>query len=415
MTTEGEAPTREEIEKQLQNILRSKTFATRPVLRRLLERLVNDTLHGTADGDGYETVLAVDVFRKLKDWHPLQGTVVREGMRNLRKHRDAYYSAEGDGDPVDIAFPPRTGYAAQFSYRGASNAEETVHGLAIAFSYAFPNIRRCRTIISELEECIAKHPLYAPAYAVLAEIFLTFSSYFAPSDGHAVEMGPLLPRAEEAIETGMRLNGELWRLHVMAGAIHCSRFAWDKADAAFKIAFRLAPEETRAHFLYAAFLLAVGRMEEAKDAVLYRTERSGVPLMAYIVPLFRQLWRQFEEARPAVVAEWPFLKKIASGPSCFKRAGTMGIKDMQTGSLTSCLVDAMNSVLAQTNEKRCGKSPVSRALALMGVRGSEARAEMESAYDKGHPLMRWLHLWPLFAALRRNSRFMLFIEDATPP
>jgi hypothetical protein len=62
----------------------------------------------------------------------------------------------------------------------------------------------------------------------------------------------------------------LWGAHVVAGAIHCCRFAWDKADEAFNAVLRIAHDETRARFWYAAFPLTVGRTEEAKRCVSFR-------------------------------------------------------------------------------------------------------------------------------------------------
>lgn len=40
-------------------------------------------------------------------------------------------------------------------------------------------------------------------------------------------------RAEAAIEECLELNDQLWAAHVTAGALHCCRFAWSKADRAF--------------------------------------------------------------------------------------------------------------------------------------------------------------------------------------
>lgn len=85
MIPDDKAPTRQETEVQLNRILASKAFATHRVLRRLLERLVRDSLDGNVGGKDYETTLAVQVFDKPANWTPLDGTTVRQGIVNLRK------------------------------------------------------------------------------------------------------------------------------------------------------------------------------------------------------------------------------------------------------------------------------------------------------------------------------------------
>ncbi len=259
-----EGPTLTEKQEALRTVLASATFSKLPVLSPLLQRLVNDTLLGIVGGKGYETTLAVEVLRKdSRTWTPLQNDV-RQAMHNLRKHLRAYHSGEGHNDKVEIAFPKRAGYGARFSYRSVYDGAQVVERLADAFWRAFPDILKCDDIIQEIKECISKYPYCVPAHALLAETILACTMCDCP---FAFGLPQALPRAEEAVITGMGLNREYWRLHVVAGAIHCCRFAWSKADTAFKTALHLAPDETATHFWYAAFLHAIGRTQKAMDCV----------------------------------------------------------------------------------------------------------------------------------------------------
>ena len=53
MNQEGDVPEPDEVREQLTRILASRTFRKKPVRRRLLERLVNDTLAGVVGSEDY--------------------------------------------------------------------------------------------------------------------------------------------------------------------------------------------------------------------------------------------------------------------------------------------------------------------------------------------------------------------------
>jgi hypothetical protein len=209
MSPEGAAPTRQDVQEELERILASKTFATHPALRKLLARLTKDTLDGQVGGKDYEYALGVEVFDKPVSWMPKEEAAVREAMRQLRKKLGAYYSAEGSGDKVAIDFPKRSGFAARFSDRPDNDAEDSVYRLTLAFWQTFPDIMRCRSIIGELKACIVKHPSYAPAYGVMAEAILACTMC---DDTYGFPLPDALLRAEEAVKMGLSLHAEIWRL-----------------------------------------------------------------------------------------------------------------------------------------------------------------------------------------------------------
>lgn len=458
MSTGNDSPAREEKTEQLARILASRTFEKHKRLRLLLERLVTDSLEGTVGEDDYEYSLGVDVFDKREGWIPMEEAVVREGMRNLRARLRLYYHAEGHDDSVIVDFPKRTGYAPRFFFNPANDAQESVRRIADDFNHTFPDVMRCGGIVSELEAWIARHPTYAPAYALLAEAILTC----AMCDETCVFPVPkAIGRTEEAVKTGMGLHSELWRLHVVAGAIHCCRFQWDRADESFLSALRLAPEETRAHFWYSAFLLAVGRTEEAKQCVSFREKSTPrVPLTSYIRPLFLYVMREFKEAYDNLTLQSPYFFDIASKMSYHTGDEIVPFDDWPVEVLMACLCQAMNqpkagaryaeagvlhskvgafnglvvmmraaagkldagtreaafSLLARMEEETRWQSPVSLALAYMGAgRIDEAVAKLEEACKIGHPLMVWLHLWPVFDPLRGHRRFRALIRKMKLP
>jgi tetratricopeptide (TPR) repeat protein len=462
------SPTDQEVEEELERILQSKAFATHGVSRALLERLVNDSLSGKVGGENYEHTLGMELFRKPADWARDLDSAVRQAMSNLRKHLLAYYGTEGSGDKVEISFPKRSGFAARFAYRQVSNPEEAVQRLSDAFRYEFPDLERCTRIVLDLEACMGEHPSYAPGHAVLAEAILACVMCDANA---AFTMPQALMRADEAAKTGLGLNKGLWRLHVVTGAIHCCRFEWDKADAAYKVALELARHETVAHFWYVAFLVAVGRITEAEECVeeaehseAFRRETPWVQIAPFTRSLFLYIKREFIHTTLALPPEiimnknltgqfplqyrWPAELLMACAGFAYEDIREMPM-DAETATKTSIsyLKGVESAVLKSKvgafsglivllcmraakwhngQEERAttllmemesrAESPISLALAYMGVgRSEDAIAQLERACEIGHPLVVWLHLWPVFDPLHESERFKALIEKMHLP
>ena len=253
-----------------------------------------DNLNGKkVGGRGYERALARDVFRKPEEWVPLDGSNVRAPMSNLRDFLEKYYRTEADDDEVRITFPKGDGYVACFVYGRDKSEKESVQRLADAFSRVFPDLARSKPIVRAMEAYIFDGPSDAPSCAIVAEAVL---AYGMCDETDSQSMQSTLGFVERAVKAGMRLDDTVWRLHAMAGAIHSCRFAWEKADASFQTALRMAPDEARAHFWYAAFLLAVGRTKEALESIDLRRTRPLGRLTPYIRTLFLYIGRQSRNA-----------------------------------------------------------------------------------------------------------------------
>jgi tetratricopeptide (TPR) repeat protein len=452
MSAEDNAPSREEKEEQLKRILTSATFAKYRMSRALLERLVRDSLSGDI-GNNYESRLAIDVFNKPANWHPLQGTVVRQGMRNLRKLLETYYGSEGANDRIGVAFPPFSGFAPRFSCRRGNDADNSLRRLTGAFYRAFPDVSKY-DIINELQHHIKIHPLHAPSYAALAETLL---ACLMCDEIEYLPLPKTLAWADELVSKGLKLNRDIWRLHLLDGAIHCCRFAWDKAEAAFGAALRLAPEKTRGHTWYAAFLLAVGRREEAKQCLSERLKQPRTRLTIYSEPLFLYVMRDFRKAYEDLLRLSPLSTNTAllGGETVLMNGhNVVWFIDWPAEILLACLCLALNyhtaavdcayagvvhsgyveafsglSELAYREALRrdrsgaaCAvkngdlQSPLSLALGYMGKEEfGEAIEQLAEACNIGHPLMVWLHLWPVFDPLREDARFKALIRKINFP
>ncbi len=96
-----DAPSRQDVERQLRLVLASPEFASSPKLSELLYYLVTETLAGNAERlKGY--TIGVDVFDRQHDFDQGVDAIVRVQMGRLRKLLKSYYDASGLRDPIRI-------------------------------------------------------------------------------------------------------------------------------------------------------------------------------------------------------------------------------------------------------------------------------------------------------------------------
>ena len=114
---------------QLTRILDSQTFAHAPMLRRLLQYLVEHASGGAQELKEY--AVGVDVFDRGPDFDPRTDTIVRVQARRLRAKLDEYYRGAGATDPVLIELP-KGQYLVECRARAATeDAPATAEGASI--------------------------------------------------------------------------------------------------------------------------------------------------------------------------------------------------------------------------------------------------------------------------------------------
>ena len=106
------------------------------------------------------------------------------------------------------------------------------------------------------EQAIAKDPRYALAYAGLAESYAFGEIGLPPQEA--------LPRAREAAVKAMELDESVGQAHAARAQV---AFLWDwdwpAAEKDFKRAIELTPADPEVHHMYAHYLTAMGRFDEA--------------------------------------------------------------------------------------------------------------------------------------------------------
>ena len=93
-----------ELSVELERILKSDTFRTSAVLRRLLQFLLDKAVTGEAD-QLKEYSIGVDAFGKPSSYDPRHDAIVRLQVGRLRQKLGEYYRTEGKDDPVVFDLP----------------------------------------------------------------------------------------------------------------------------------------------------------------------------------------------------------------------------------------------------------------------------------------------------------------------
>jgi tetratricopeptide (TPR) repeat protein len=112
--------------------------------------------------------------------------------------------------------------------------------------------------ITCFEEAIRKDPTFAPAYLGLANTYEDLSTNFV-----GASPGEMRPKVIRAAQQALALDPELAEAHVRLADVYQKRWQWSDAEAEYKRALQLKPNDAAAHLGFANWLLCQGRTEEA--------------------------------------------------------------------------------------------------------------------------------------------------------
>ena len=108
------------------------------------------------------------------------------------------------------------------------------------------------------EEAIAKDPVFAPAYAGLAEAY-AFGSGTDETERHET-----LERTRAAAEKAIQLDPLLAEAHYALGAAYARDARWEQSEKSFRRAIELGPNVSEVRYRFAGYLLLpLGRIAEA--------------------------------------------------------------------------------------------------------------------------------------------------------
>jgi tetratricopeptide (TPR) repeat protein len=288
--------------------------------------------------------------------------------------------------------------------------------------------------ITYFQRAIDIEPNYAPAYAGLADCYFLLGSvpYTALPPGEA------FPKAEANARKALELDSSLAEGHISLGysaLIYRRDFA--ESEKQFQEALQLQPEYAPAHYFYAYYLTAIGRINEAISE--RQKARSQQPLS----PIFnaglgeayyqaRQFDLAIQENQKSLVAEPQFPDALMNIARVYEQQGRYAQADaILQRALTAAPAEpaiiamaghddavsgrpaqarAMVARLQQLSQQRY-VSPLYFALVYIGLgERNEAFRWLNKAYDERSDYLVYLRSEPWTDPLRSDPRFTAFIN-----
>ncbi|RWD35662.1 tetratricopeptide repeat protein [Mesorhizobium sp.] len=281
--------------------------------------------------------------------------------------------------------------------------------------------------IERFREAVAIDPTFAAAYAGLADAYsaLGYLSYLAPADA--------FPEARRHATSALELDPSLADAHASLGFVKLY-FDWDwpGAEAEFRRAIALDPNQPGPHQWYSIYLLAAGRPREALQAIeaaqqrdplslavntdlgfhYYYTRRydeavKQLVLVLHMNPNFppAHLWlgRTYQELGnfdDALTAFARVEERTRDWPVAIAARGFVAGVSGRTSEAREVVVE-----LQQLADKRFVTS-YGVALVYAGLGDNDtAFAALEKAFDERSNWLVWLRLDPRWKGLRSDPRF----------
>jgi len=145
--------------------------------------------------------------------------------------------------------------------------------------------------VRHFEAAIAKDSLFAPAYSGLGAAYMRLGSVFGgalPADARA--------NAIRAAEKALELDSELVEAHVVLGDASVRQWQWDVAEASYRRAIDLNPNDAAAHAGQAHWLLCLGRTDEALASARRARELDPLALFGTNIGWILFHARRYDEA-----------------------------------------------------------------------------------------------------------------------
>ncbi|MGA8277581.1 MAG: tetratricopeptide repeat protein [Rhodanobacteraceae bacterium] len=186
-----------------------------------------------------------------------------------------------------------------------------------------------RKAIDYFNEAVRIDPRYARAYAGLSQTWTSHAAQFLSGTA----MNQAYAKAREAANIALALDPNLASAHIArAYLLQSADFDWAGADAEFRRALQLAPEDGRAKFMWGVLLATMGKLEPAVR--LTQQALASDPLHAiwysWLAQYFSSLGR-LDEAEQAIG------RAIALQPGAVGQYETLAIIEAQRGDAHAAL------------------------------------------------------------------------------
>ena len=218
--------------------------------------------------------------------------------------------------------------------------------------------RRTRVGLESAEEqfkrAVARDPLFAPAYAGLADTYLLLASY-----GYLGEI-EALRKAGTAVDRALELDERLAEAHASRGQILRANRDWAGEEREYRRAIELNPNYATAHQWYATLLTALGRQEEARSEIELA---SGLDPLSHAIAVTRGIVRFLHRDYDGALAD--LHRTIELEPRFFSAYAWLVLLQSQLGEYDRAL-ESWKTMLELHQDARLGEYSRSFVLASSG-------------------------------------------------
>jgi TolB-like protein/DNA-binding winged helix-turn-helix (wHTH) protein/tetratricopeptide (TPR) repeat protein len=222
---------------------------------------------------------ARDIAKTLQVDALVEGSVIREGIR-IRVYAQLIRGATDEhfwSETYDRELPDVLALESDVARSVARKVEVTVtgeeHSRLVAARHVSPDVyesylkgqfakgnsrAEIEQSIAYFEDAITKDATFAPAYVGLADAYERLSGSFLGAPTYETR-----PKVTRAAQKALDLDPGLAEAHALLGRILKKQFQWADAEAEYKQALALNPNNSTAHLDYAQWLMSHGRVDEA--------------------------------------------------------------------------------------------------------------------------------------------------------
>ncbi len=257
------------------------------------------------------------------------------------------------------------------------------------------------TAIEYFKQALELDPDYAKAYNAVADCHLWLGLYNLRSPGDS------FPVAAEFVEEALARDDTIAGAHTVKAYLSFLH-GWDAttAEAEFKRAIELNPNYAMAHLGYALLLMAMGRNEQALEALRVSLLIDPLsPILHVARGIVLYVGRQYERAAEQLVKT---VKQAASyDPAYYSLAMTY----LQLGDFDKAVE------YAQKGKALSHRNPLNLSILTLAYAKSDSESEAKQSFDelselRGQRYVSPYHLSLVFAALGEQAQAYRFLQEA---
>jgi len=255
--------------------------------------------------------------------------------------------------------------------------------------------------IEFFRQALEKDPGYALAYAGMAESYAMFSYYTVAPPAEA------FPKAKAAAQKALEIDEAVAEAHASLGWVKISyEWDWTGAEREFGRALEIDPNHATARQWYAAYLVAMGRLDESLGA--YRRALETEPLSLIINAMMgRGLYflHRNDEAMDQLRKTLEMDPRFAEAHLC------LGLTYEQKGMYQEAIVELRQGLENSNGEPRM-EGALGHAYAMSGRRADAEKILLQLAEQSKHRYVAPYDIAVVYLGLGNHSQAFEYLERA---